>query len=32
MDWNFLSCEQYDLTLHWNNVKSELLAGEEKNI
>lgn len=25
---NVLSCEQYDLTLHWNNVKSELLAGK----
>lgn len=28
MDWNLLSCEQYDLTLHRNNVKSELLTGK----
>lgn len=30
MDWNFLSCEQYELTPHWNNVRSELLVRKIK--
>lgn len=32
LNWNLLFCEQCDLTLHRNNVKSELLAGKYKNI